>query len=161
MEYLRGEPLDMYINDIRLSDKKFIYDDKNNKVNITDFGIAHIQDAGLTQTGTVVGTPSYMSPEQITGKSVSPRSDLFSLGVTLYQLFTGRLPFQADTLASLLYKITSESPVPIDALRPDLPAEIGAIISRLLKKDPDERYKDAEELAKDLEHCKNTMKNSV
>jgi len=190
MEKLNGDSLDLYINDIRLSDEKLltiamrvskalayahqnkvihrdikpsniVYDDQADTLHLTDFGIAHIQDAGLTQTGTVVGTPSYMSPEQITGKSVSPASDLFSLGVTLYQLYTGRLPFEADTLASLLFKITSENPIPIELLQPGIQPEMKVIIDKLLKKEPSERYKDAKALAKDLEDCKNSLKNSV
>lgn len=137
-----------------------IYDKESNQLHLTDFGIARMQDAHLTQTGQVVGTPSYMSPEQITGKRVDHRSDLFSLGTTMYQLFTGQLPFQADTMATLLYKITMEAPVPIDAMRPDLPIELTQIISRLLKKEASERYQTAEALAKDLEDCENTMKNT-
>ena len=137
-----------------------IYDQESNEMHLTDFGIARMQDAHLTQTGQVVGTPSYMSPEQITGKRVDHRSDLFSLGTTMYQLFSGNLPFQADTMATLLYKITMEAPVPIGAIRPDLSPEIAGIISRLLKKEPEERYQSAEALAKDLEDCKTTMKNT-
>ncbi len=137
-----------------------IYDRESKKMHLTDFGIARMQDAHLTQTGQVVGTPSYMSPEQITGKRVDHRSDLFSLGTTMYQLFSGRLPFQADTMATLLYKITMEAPIPLDAIRPDLPPELAMIISRLLKKEAEQRYQSAEALAKDLEDCKNAMKNT-
>jgi len=136
-----------------------IYDLNENKVHLTDFGIARMQDAHLTQTGQVLGTPSYMSPEQITGKRVDHRTDLFSLGATMYQLFTGKLPFQADTMATLLYKITMESPIPFDTIRPDLPVQLGAIIGKLLEKEADDRYQSAEELAKDLEDCKNSLKN--
>lgn len=138
-----------------------IYDSKENTVHLTDFGIARLQDAHLTQTGQVLGTPSYMSPEQITGKRVDHRTDLFSLGATIYQLFTGKLPFQADTMATLLYKITMEDPIPFDAIRPDLPDELARIISKLLQKDPDDRYQTASELAKALEDCKNSLKNTT
>ena len=137
-----------------------IYNPDSKEMHLTDFGIARMQDAHLTQTGQVVGTPSYMSPEQITGKRVDHRSDLFSLGTTMYQLFTGKLPFQADTMATLLYKITMEAPVPLDAIRPDLPPELSRIISQLLKKEAEQRYQSAEALAKDLEDCKNAMKNT-
>ena len=188
MEYLSGKALDEYDQDNILPDatifdisirmaralnyahdhkvihrdvkpSNIIFDEQTGNVHLTDFGIARMQDAHLTQTGQVVGTPSYMSPEQITGKRVDHRSDLFSLGATMYQLFTGKLPFQADTMATLLYKITMEAPIPFDAIRPDLPAELTRIISKLLKKEPDERYQTAEELANALEDCKNSLNN--
>lgn len=188
MEYLSGKALDEYDQDNILADEtifdisirmaralnyahdhkvihrdvkpsNIIFDEQTGNVHLTDFGIARMQDAHLTQTGQVVGTPSYMSPEQITGKRVDHRSDLFSLGATMYQLFTGKLPFQADTMATLLYKITMEAPIPFDAIRPDLPAELTRIISKLLKKEPDERYQTAEELANALEDCKNSLNN--
>jgi len=190
MEYLHGQSLEFHLKDKTLSDltiidiciriaealdyahehkvihrdikpSNIIYQKESNKIHLTDFGIARMQDAHLTQTGQVVGTPSYMSPEQITGKRVDRRSDLFSLGVTMYQLFTEQLPFQADTLATLLYKITMEAPIPFDSMRPDLPPLLNNIINKLLKKDAVDRYESAEALAKDLEDCKNSIKNTL
>lgn len=109
-------------------------------VKLMDFGIARITDSTKTKTGMVLGTPSYMSPEQLAGKKVDGRSDLFSLGVTLYQLLTGALPFQADSMVNLMMKIATEPHAPITAIRPDLPAPLGPIIDRALAKNPDLRY---------------------
>ena len=80
------------------------------RVKVTDFGIARITDSSKTKTGMVLGTPSYMSPEQLAGKKIDGRSDLFSLGVTLYQLVCGQLPFQGDSMAQLMFKIANEPP---------------------------------------------------
>lgn len=120
------------------------------KITITDFGIAHIEDPDVTrhtQMGEVLGTPQYMSPEQALGKNIDTRSDLFSAGVILYQLFSGKKPFVGDTIASLLLEITTVEPIPIDQLVPDLPRPIKLIVERLLKKQPEKRFKNGKELA--------------
>jgi serine/threonine protein kinase len=117
---------------------------------LMDFGIARIADSSKTKTGMVLGTPSYMSPEQLAGKKVDGRSDLFSLGVTLYQLLTGSLPFQAESMATLMFKIANEPHAPAVALRPDLPPAISAVIDRALNKDVDQRYQRGSEFARDL-----------
>jgi CHASE2 domain-containing sensor protein/predicted Ser/Thr protein kinase len=117
---------------------------------LMDFGIARITDSSKTKTGMVLGTPSYMSPEQLAGRRVDGRSDLFSLGVTLYQLLTGALPFQADSMVNLMLKITNEAHAPARLLRPDLPPALSAIIDRLLSKKADDRYANGAELARDL-----------
>ncbi len=117
-----------------------IYDDKSPAVKITDFGIACLTDNSKTRTGTLLGTPAYMSPEQITGESLDGRSDLYSLGVTLYQLLTGDLPFSSDSMANLVFKITSEKPKDIRSLRPELSPDISRVISKCLQKDPNKRY---------------------
>src|SRR3546814_15418637 len=88
----------------------------------------------------VLGTPSYMSPEQLAGRKVDGRSDLFSLGVTLYQLLTGALPFQAESMATLMFKIANEPHAPLLTLRPDLPAPVDLIIARVLQKNTDLCY---------------------
>jgi predicted Ser/Thr protein kinase len=119
-------------------------------IKLTDFGIARITDSSKTKTGMVLGTPSYMSPEQLSGKKVDGRSDLFSLGVTLYQLLTGSLPFQADSMATLMFKIANEPHPPAATVRPDLPGPLGAVIDRALAKDLDKRYARGAELAADL-----------
>lgn len=119
-------------------------------IKLMDFGIARITDSSKTKTGMVLGTPSYMSPEQLAGKRVDGRSDLFSLGVTLYQLLTGALPFQADSMATLMFKIANEPHAPVTVVRPDLPAALGPIIDRLLAKNADERYQRGADLARDL-----------
>ena len=117
---------------------------------LMDFGIARIADSSKTKTGMVLGTPSYMSPEQLSGKKVDGRSDLFSLGVTTYQLLTGALPFQADSMATLMFKIANENHASPLVVRPDLPPEIAAIIDKALAKNFEQRYQRGSEFAKDL-----------
>ena len=117
---------------------------------LMDFGIARLSDSSKTKTGMVLGTPSYMSPEQLSGKKVDGRSDLFSLGVTLYQLLTGALPFQADSMATLMFKIANETHASPTILRPDLPGSLNPIIDRALSKDADKRYQKGGDLAREL-----------
>jgi len=122
-------------------------------ITITDFGIAHVEDPDVTrhtQMGEVLGTPQYMSPEQALGKNADARSDLFSVGVMLYQLLSGKKPFLGGTIASLLLEITTVEPVPIDKLVPDLPRSIKLIVERLLKKQPEKRFQSGKELASAL-----------
>lgn len=126
-------------------------------VKLMDFGIARITDASKTKTGMVLGTPSYMSPEQLAGKKVDGRSDLFSLGVTLYQLLTGALPFQAESMATLMFKIANEPHVPPLVLRPDLPPEIEPVLAKVLQKDPAQRYARGSELARELRAVAQTL----
>jgi serine/threonine-protein kinase len=124
-------------------------------IKIADFGIAHIDDpnsAQQTQVGTVLGTPQYMSPEQVMGQKVDGRSDLFSVGVVLYQLCTGQRPFDGDTMATLLYKITKEDPPPLEGAGSGLPTGLQHIVNKLLTKAPDRRFQDGGELAKALRH---------
>ncbi len=121
-----------------------------NMVRITDFGIAHIDSADKlshTVSGTLLGTPQYMSPEQAEGQPVDGRSDLFSVGIILYQLAAGQLPFSAKTLASLYMSIVKEDPVPLKKRVPDLPAGLSHAIEKLLNKDPAKRFSSAGELA--------------
>jgi serine/threonine protein kinase/HAMP domain-containing protein len=123
-------------------------------IKIADFGIAHIDEPDATrhtQAGTVLGTPQYMSPEQVMGTRVDGRSDLFSVGVILYQLFAGRRPFNADTMATLLYQITREEPPPLGEVAPDVPAGLQHIVGKLLSKQPERRFQTGNELAQALE----------
>jgi serine/threonine protein kinase len=112
------------------------------EVKVADFGLARVlaADLGLTEDGTTLGTPLYMSPEQAEGRGVDPRSDLYSLGATTYHLLSGRPPFPGTTSVSVALAHIQEPLVPITALRPDLPAGLGAIIDRLLAKRPDDRF---------------------
>lgn len=135
-----------------------MYESENGNVKITDFGIARITDSSKTKTGMVLGTPSYMSPEQLAGKKVDGRSDLFSLGVTFYQLLTGQLPFQADSMATLMFKIANEPHAAPTVLRPDLPPCIDAIINKTLEKDVEKRYARGTELARDIRACVGQIK---
>ncbi len=133
-----------------------MYEPEAKKVKLTDFGIARITDSSRTKTGMVLGTPSYMSPEQLSGRKVDGRSDLFSLGVMLYQMVTGRLPFKGESMATLMYKIANEPHASVLDVRPELrelkPC-LSAIIDRALKKDVDARYQTGEDLARDLQEC--------
>jgi len=116
-----------------------MWDPESDSLKITDFGIARITDSSKTKTGMVLGTPSYMSPEQLAGKRVEGQSDLFSLGVMLFQMVTGQLPFTGDSMATLMYKIANEQhPDPI-SINPDLPRCISVIINRALQKDTGKR----------------------
>ena len=100
--------------------------------------------------GNVLGTPHYMSPEQVLGEKVDSRSDLFSAGVVLYQLLTGHLPFEGDTLISVAYKITKTDPPSLDKLRPELPLSLRRVVERALKKQPEKRFQTGEEFAQAL-----------
>ena len=130
-----------------------MYNPATGEIKITDFGIARITDSTRTKTGVVLGTPSYMAPEQLTGKNVTGRSDLYSLGVTLYQLLSGALPFRADSMAALMFKIANGIYEPLAAVRPDLPACFARTIDRALMTDPERRYATGSEMARDLRDC--------
>jgi serine/threonine-protein kinase len=121
---------------------------------ITDFGIAKLQTQKFTQTGQIMGTPAYMSPEQLTAAPVDGRSDLFSLGALLYWLLSGKEPFSGDTLATLTYQIVHTDPQPLAKLNPSLGADFDYVIQRVLAKDPAKRYQTGRELADDLDDLK-------
>jgi serine/threonine-protein kinase len=124
-------------------------------VKVTDFSIARITASSRTRTGVILGTPSYMSPEQLAGKHVDGRSDLFSFGAMLFELITGRTPFSGDSLATLMYQIANAPTPDIRKLRPDMPACLAAIVDRLLHKEADQRYPTGDALKQDLERCRN------
>ncbi len=120
-------------------------------IKLVDFGIAKIDAPELTATGEVIGTPTYMSPEIFSGDPVDGRSDLFSLGVILYQLLTGLGPFEADAVSRTIYRILHEEPKRPSSIRPELPSDWDYVCNKLLAKDPAERYGSAERLIEDLE----------
>lgn len=128
-----------------------IYNPEDKQVKITDFGIARITDSVKTKTGSFLGSPSYMSPEQMTGSPVDGRADIYSLGVSFYQLLTARLPFKSDSLANLAYKIANEKHKPIKSVRADLPASATRIINKALQKNPEKRYATGLDMARALE----------
>ncbi len=115
---------------------------------LTDFGIAKAAEGTmLTHAGAVIGTPEYMSPEQASGKTVGPASDIYSLGIVLYQMLSGQVPFQADSTPALLYKHVYELPTPVRTLVPDLPAAVEGVIARALAKDPAGRFHSAGDMS--------------
>jgi tetratricopeptide (TPR) repeat protein len=118
------------------------------RVKITDFGLARaVDDVRMTTTGTIVGTPDYMSPEQAYGESLDSRTDLFSLGGVLYAMCTRRPPFVGDSTMAVLRKVSDDPPRPIRELNRDVPDWLVAIVDKLMAKDPDERYQSAQEVA--------------
>ena len=121
---------------------------KTGGVKVTDFGIAKAISSSRTRTGVILGTPNYMSPEQIMGQKIDPRSDIFSLGVVFYQLLAGELPFQGDNLSSLLYQITQVKHPPLRSFNPRIPVACEQIMDRALAKNLDERFQTAGQLAK-------------
>ncbi len=124
------------------------------RVMLTDFGLARaIDDASITRTGVIAGTPQYMSPEQARGEPIDARSDLFSLGSVLYSLATGRPPFRAESTYAILRRLTDESPRPLREIAPQYPAWLGQIIHKLLEKQPSDRWGSAAQVAHILEQC--------
>ena len=126
---------------------------KDRVVKVMDFGIAKMASTGKTQTNIVLGTPTYMSPEQISGKKVDGRSDIFSLGVVLFELLAGQLPFTADNVSAVLFSIAHHPHPAIQTLRPDLPPMVQEIVDRALQKEVPHRYRRADEFAVELRAC--------
>jgi serine/threonine-protein kinase len=126
-------------------------DREHDTVKIMDFGIARIADGSRTRTGLVLGTPSFMSPEQLAGQSVDGRSDLYSLGVMVYQLLTGQLPHQSESMAQLMYGIANQVPPDVRHYRPGLPESLALVLALALEKRPELRYASGETMAQDLE----------
>ena len=183
MEYLQGKDLTHYINKekplslswvmnviVKVADAldyahkqnvvhrdikpaNIMFNEADNSIKVTDFGIARITASSKTKTGVVLGTPSYMSPEQLAGKPVDGRSDLFSLGVTLFELLTGKQPFTGDSMAALMYQITNVKHPNVKRLRKDVPPCVRTILDRLLHKKPGKRYQSGDELKRAVAKC--------
>lgn len=183
MDYLPGEPLSRFAGEDRLlppeevmeylaqvadalefahghkvvhrdvKPDNIIVDRAKKQAIVTDFGVAALLDQSRTRTGIVLGTPTFMSPEQIAGHRIDGRSDQFSLGVTAYQLLCGNLPFTGDSLSNLMYRIGNERQRDIRRLRPDLPACTATITNRALDKDPARRYASAGQMGQALRRC--------
>jgi serine/threonine-protein kinase len=126
-----------------------------------DAGIARLTGAGSTRTGIVLGTPSFMSPEQLEGRNVTGHSDLFSLGVSLFQLLTGQLPFTADSMTGLMQQIAEVPHPPLRAFRPDLPECVEVIIDRALAKNPDARFDSGAQMAAALNDCRSRIPSGL
>ena len=125
---------------------------QGDRVKITDFGIAHMSTSSGTLAGTVLGSPRYMAPEQVVGKAVDGRSDLFALGVLLYEMLTGESPFDGDNINTTMYRIVNEAPIPPKTMVPRIPEAFDYIVAKALAKHPDARYQSAAEMADDLRH---------
>ena len=121
---------------------------------MADFGIARAVNSDMTETGAIVGTVQYLSPEQAHGQPVDQRSDLYSAGVVLYELLTGRVPFDGEAPVSIALKHVSERPVPPSQLRPGIPPALEAVVLRALEKDPAYRFQSAEEFIAALENAR-------
>jgi serine/threonine-protein kinase len=130
-----------------------LYDMRSDLLKISDFGVARLTDNNRTKTGIVLGTPMYMSPEQLGAETLTGHSDLFSLGVTLYELLTGEVPFKAKNIAVLMTKITSEDPIPVSNRRPGVPPSVDAVLSKALAKRPEKRFASGAEMAIALRNC--------
>jgi hypothetical protein len=127
--------------------------DAHGRLKISDFGIAKMlgqQTTELTQTGSVVGSPHYLSPEQVRGEELDGRSDLFSLGVVLYELLSRRRPFEGETITTLVYQILSREPTPLASVRPGVPERLEKVVHRLLAKERESRFASAGELAEEI-----------
>ena len=124
--------------------------DADGNARIMDFGVAHLASSEMTRTGVVIGTPSYMAPEQILGGKVGPEADIFSVGAVLYELLTGTRPFAGGPLQAVMYRVLSEPPMPVDVAVPGLPAKLNEIVMRALAKEPEKRYNSALAMANDL-----------
>jgi eukaryotic-like serine/threonine-protein kinase len=183
MEYLRGQHLSHFADQTRLLPPKSVmllvarvaealhyahrqnvvhrdikpanimFNPDTDELKITDFGIARLTDTSRTKTGIVLGTPSFMSPEQLEGRPLDGRSDQFALGVSLYQLLCGQLPFRAESMPRLMQKIATEPHASVRLVRPELPECVDSIINRALAKDADLRYATCAEMGLALRNC--------
>lgn len=133
---------------------------ESDQVKVTDFGIARVADTQRTQTGMVLGTPSFMSPEQLAGRRLDGRSDLYSLGVMLFQLLTGQLPHRSDSMAELMKQIANDAAPDVLQLRPELPDALARVVATTLDKRPEARYSSGAQLAADLRSVARRMQAS-
>src|SRR5256884_5227455 len=127
------------------------------RLKVTDFGIARSGASEMTEVGSIIGTAQYLSPEQARGAPVDPTSDVYSVGVVLYELLTGQVPFTGDTPLEIAMKHLSEPPKPPSELRPDVPHDLDMVVLRALAKDPADRYETAEEMDADLKRILDGM----
>src|SRR5205814_223630 len=124
--------------------------DSDGRLKVTDFGIARSGASQMTEVGSIIGTAQYLSPEQARGAPVDQRSDLYSVGIVLYEMLTGKVPFTGDTPLEIAMKHLSAIPKPPSQVRHDVPHDLDLIVLRALAKDPDERYQTADEMDADL-----------
>ncbi len=130
-----------------------MYDPISGSVKVMDFGVSRITTESKTKLGVVLGTPYYMSPEQLRGLKIGGASDIFSLGISLYQMLAGKLPFEGKTAMEVMSRIAKEPQVDILTLRPDLPPAVGKIVDRALEKEIEQRFKSGAEMADAIRQC--------
>ncbi|RID97694.1 serine/threonine protein kinase [Simplicispira hankyongi] len=138
-----------------------LYDAGTDTVKVTDFGIARITDNSKTRTGLVLGTPSFMAPEQIVGTKADGRCDIYALGVTLYQLLTGSLPLRGESMSALMHAIANEVPADVRTLRADLPESVAMVVARALHKNPGARFQTGAQMAAALREASSGMRPSA
>jgi eukaryotic-like serine/threonine-protein kinase len=149
---------DIVHRDVKPSNIMVIHD---GHVKITDFGIARMASSSVrTQTGMVLGSPKYMSPEQVMGKSIDQRSDIFSLGVMLYEMLTGQAPFNGENVNAIMYQTLNAVPQPPNTLNPAVPEMVNFIVAKALAKGLEDRYQNAKDFAVDLRTCRDTLPRS-
>ncbi len=133
----------------------------NGRVKVMDFGLARLGESEMTRAGTVMGSPNYMSPEQVRGERAGPQADVFSLGTVFYEVLSGRRAFDAESMHAVLYKVTDSDPVPLLELCPDLPPILEVLIGKALAKDVELRYRDGAEMRAALEACRSVLDGSL
>ncbi len=129
----------------------------NGTVKIMDFGLARLGVSEITRTGTVMGTPNYMSPEQVRGEKVDSRSDIFAVGAVMYEVLAGHKPFEAESMHSVLFQVLDQNPEPIRNRTPETPGPIAEVVDRALAKDPAQRFQGAGEMRAALRHARRLM----
>jgi eukaryotic-like serine/threonine-protein kinase len=134
--------------------------DDSDHAKVTDFGIARAGASDMTETGSIMGTAQYLSPEQAQGHPVDVQSDLYSVGIILYEMLTGRVPFDAESPVTIALKHVSEAPTPLRAINPDVPPELEQTVLWVLNKDPADRPADADQLITVLQHCREAIQNA-
>ncbi len=149
---------DIVHRDVKPSNVMVVHD---GHVKITDFGIARMASSAVrTQTGMVLGSPKYMSPEQVMGKAIDQRSDIFSLGVMLYEMLTGQAPFNGDNVNAIMYQTLNAIPAPPDSINPEVPEMVNFIVAKALAKKLEDRYQNARDITVDLRACRETLPRS-
>lgn len=130
---------------------------RGGQIKIMDFGLAKLSSSDMTRAGMIMGTPNYMSPEQVRGEKATARSDVFSLGAVFYELLTNRKPFEADSLHAVLFQVMQNEPEPLSSLVPDIPPALQAVVERAMHKDPNGRFRDAGEMREGLRPARSAM----